>query len=179
MTDVCQSSKPEPVMSQNETKPSTRGVVAITLVSIFTAFAGPAIAAGAVDPLTRGTPEVAASAFDVTALPSLDSIDAQTDITAFLQIGVPAELLLAALRRAWTADPAIRDFKELSENDWDFNDPNRIAGFGELGPEVDVNTMVAEILGEAPRVTARLEEPRNFSSLANAALRRFLGVTLN
>jgi hypothetical protein len=172
---MCRSSKQERVMPQNETKRSTGGTVAITLLSIFTALAGPAIAAGAVDPLTRGTLEVA----DVTALPSLDSIDAQTDITVFLQSGVPAELRLAALRRAWTVDPAIRDFRELSENDWDFNNLDSIAGFGELGPEVDVNTMVVQIFGEAPRVAARLERPRSFSSLANVALRRFLGVTFN
>jgi hypothetical protein len=64
---------------------------------------------------------------------------------------VPEELRLEALRRAWTTDPAIRDFKGLAENDWNFNDPNSIAGFGELGPEVDVKRMVAEFRREAPR----------------------------
>jgi len=49
-------------------------------------------------------------------------------------------------------DPAIRDFKGPQENDWNFNDPNSIPGFGEVGPEVDVKRTVAEILGEAPRV---------------------------
>ena len=38
-----------------------------------------------------------------------NSITAATDIRAFLAPGVPAELTRAALRRAWTADPAIRD----------------------------------------------------------------------
>src|SRR5262249_18008968 len=42
--------------------------------------------------------EVTSSAFGPVLLPSLDSIDAQTDITVFLQGGVPAELRLAALR---------------------------------------------------------------------------------
>jgi hypothetical protein len=101
----------------------------------------------------RGAPEVTASGFDPATLPPIESIDAQTDITAFLQSGVPAELRLAALRRAWTADPAIRDFKGLQENGWNFNDPNGVPGFGDLGPEVDVKRKVAEILGEAPRVT--------------------------
>ena len=66
---------------------------------------------------------------------------------------MPDELRLAALRRAWTEDPAIRDFKGPQENDWNFNDPNGVPGFGELGPEVDVKRRVAEILGEAPRLT--------------------------
>ena len=97
---------------------------------------------------------------------------------------MPAELRLAALRRVWTVDPAIRDFKELSENDWDFNDPYSLAGFGELGPEVDVNTMVAQIIGDAPRVASlplkQLEASRrSFSSLANAVWRRVLDVALN
>jgi hypothetical protein len=170
-------------MPQNETKRSTRGIVAVTLLSIVTAFAGPAIAReGAVDPLTRGA-AASASASDVTTLPSLDSIDAQTDITVFLRSGVPTELRLAALRRAWTVDPAIRDFKELSENDWDFNNLNSIAGFGELGPEVDVKTMVAQILGEPVHVAVlpsnELEERISFSFLANALWRRFFGVAEN
>jgi hypothetical protein len=100
-----------------------------------------------------GAAEVAAPpAFDLAALPLLDSIDAQTDITVFLRSDVPAELQLAALRRAWTVDPAIRDFRGLQENDWNFERPNSIAGFGELGPEVDVAQMVARILGEPARV---------------------------
>ena len=49
---------------------------------------------------------------------------------AFLQRGVPASLTRAALRRAWSADPAIRDFVGLSENSWDFNNPDSIPGFG-------------------------------------------------
>jgi hypothetical protein len=34
---------------------------------------------------------------------------------------VPQDLARAALRRAWTVDPAIRDFVGLFENCWDFN----------------------------------------------------------
>jgi hypothetical protein len=89
------------------------------------------------------------------ALPSLDSIDAQSDITVFLGDDVPAPLRLAALRRAWSADPAIRDFRGLQESDWDFDDPDGIPGFGKLGPEVDVQRMAAHILGEMPQVVAQ------------------------
>ena len=70
--------------------------------------------------------------FDPASLPSIESIAADTDIRPFLQPGVPADLRNAALRRAWSVDPAIRNFKGLQENDWDFNDPNGIPGFGPL-----------------------------------------------
>lgn len=69
---------------------------------------------------------------DLSKLPPLDSITAATDITDFLRKGIPAELSRAALRRAWAADPAVRDFVGLAENAWDFTDPNAIPGFGAL-----------------------------------------------
>ncbi|WGS24890.1 DUF3306 domain-containing protein [Bradyrhizobium sp. ISRA464] len=69
---------------------------------------------------------------ELSNLPPIESIDAATDIRAFLRKGIPQELSRAALRRAWSADPAIRDFVGLAENAWDFNDPNAMAGFGPL-----------------------------------------------
>lgn len=69
---------------------------------------------------------------DLGSLPLVDSITAGTDIRAFLRKGVPQELMRGALRRAWSADPAIRDFVGLAENAWDFNDPNAMPGFGPL-----------------------------------------------
>lgn len=89
--------------------------------------------------------------FDPASLPSLDSIGADTDIGPFLKAGVPAELRHAALRRAWSADPAIRDFKGLQENDWNFNDPNGIPGFGELSPTTDVKKMLGDLFGDSRR----------------------------
>jgi hypothetical protein len=76
--------------------------------------------------------EEAKPVFDPKSLPSLDSITATTDIRVFLAPGVPEGLKHAALRRAWSADPAIRDFIGLSENSWDFNDPTGAHGFGPL-----------------------------------------------
>jgi hypothetical protein len=87
-------------------------------------------------------------AFDITKLPSLDSIGATSDIRPFLQAGVPSALRNAALRRAWAADPAIRDFVGLSENAWDFTVPGGAPGFGELDPHLDLKKLVAEIFGE-------------------------------
>ncbi|MCK1392672.1 DUF3306 domain-containing protein [Bradyrhizobium sp. 1] len=83
--------------------------------------------------------------FDLASLPSIESITAQTDIAAFLQTGVPAELKRLALRRAWATDPAIRDFIGIAENQWDFNDPNAIPGFGPLDPADNVADFLAQM----------------------------------
>ena len=94
--------------------------------------------------------------FDLTQLPSIDSIGANTDVTAFLRPGVPSELTRAALRRAWSSDPAIRDFIGLVENGWDFNDPSAMSGFGPISPE-EVARLTAQIISalpEAPREPA-------------------------
>jgi hypothetical protein len=91
--------------------------------------------------------------FDLASLPSLESITATTDIRAFLSPGVPQELTRAALRRAWLADPAIRDFVGLQENDWDFTNPDAIPGFGDLPAGTDIKKMVADIFGDVGKPT--------------------------
>src|SRR5207237_801283 len=99
--------------------------------------------------------------FDVTTLPPIDSITAVSDITAFLRAGVPVELTRAALRRVWTADPAIRNFVGLAENAWDFTDPNAMPGFGPLESTEEVRRMIAQVvdqIGEAART--RVDEER-------------------
>jgi hypothetical protein len=78
----------------------------------------------------RGVDEPPTLAFDPASLPSIESIDAATDIRPFLEACVPDELTRAALRSAWSADPAIRDFVGIAESQWDFNDPASIPGFG-------------------------------------------------
>jgi hypothetical protein len=81
-------------------------------------------------------------------LPPIESINAATDITAFLRKGIPQAVSRAALRRAWSADPAIRDFVGLAENAWDFNDPNAMPGFGALDyPAEQVDALVRRIVG--------------------------------
>jgi hypothetical protein len=89
--------------------------------------------------------------FDVASLPQLDSINALTDITAFLRAGVPEELTRAALRRVWTADPTIRNFVGLAENAWDFTDPAAMPGFGPLEATEEVRRMVAKVVDHIGR----------------------------
>ena len=89
--------------------------------------------------------------FDISRLPPIESISAETDITAFMRTGVPETLKHAALRRVWSSDPVIRDFVGLNENFWDAAGPDGIPGFGDLDPNLDVRRMVSELFGETPR----------------------------
>jgi hypothetical protein len=84
--------------------------------------------------------------FDLASLPPIESISALTDVTAFLRAGVPAELTRAALRRVWTADPAIRNFVGLAENAWDFTDPDAMPGFGPLESTEEIRQMIAKVI---------------------------------
>ncbi|KAA2237160.1 DUF3306 domain-containing protein [Salinarimonas soli] len=91
------------------------------------------------------------SAEEIAALPPVESIGPQTDITVFLRKGVPAALRKAALRRLWAADPAIRDYvNEAREYAYDWNVPGGVPGTGELLPTDDVPAMVAWIFGTHP-----------------------------
>jgi len=131
------------------------------------------VAVRAPEPNASPAPE-----FDLTKLPTIESIGANSDIRAFLQAGVPSALRNAALRRAWVADPAIRDFVGLAENAWDFTAPGGAPGFGELDPHYDIKKLVAEIFREAEPETKSpadstmpapaLEQPTRLSDLSDS-----------
>ena len=87
-------------------------------------------------------------ALDLKDLPPIESITAATDIRPFLQPGVPADIARAALRRAWSADPRIRDFVGLADYDWDYHAGASAAGFGPLEMTDELRRAVAWILGE-------------------------------
>ncbi len=75
---------------------------------------------------TQGTekleePSSTQTPFDAAALPPIESIGTGSNIRPFLASGVPPDLTRAALRRAWSTDPAIRYFVGLSENFSDLN----------------------------------------------------------
>jgi hypothetical protein len=97
--------------------------------------------------------------FDPASLPPVDSITAGTDIRDFLKPGVPLSLSRAALRRAWTSDPAIRDFIGIAENQWDFTNDS-IPGFGPIDP-ADIPGLLAKVISsskEGAKALASLTE---------------------
>ncbi|MEH2520976.1 hypothetical protein V1279_006549 [Bradyrhizobium sp. AZCC 1610] len=102
--------------------------------------------------------------FDPASLPTIESVGAETNISAFLEAGVPGDLARAALRRVWSLDPAIRDFVGLSENSWDFNAPGAMAGFGSIDGE-EVGRLLTRLLGEPDTIAAAVH-PRVISPLA-------------
>jgi hypothetical protein len=86
---------------------------------------------------------------------------------------VPAELTRAALRQAWASDPAIRDFIGIAENQWDFNDPNAISGFGPLPEGYDVSGLLSQALGGRDRPVETIRDmPETVERLSSAVTDR-------
>lgn len=114
----------------------------------------PAVVEGApaAPPAVEPEPE-----FDLSSLPSLGDLTGTSDISVFLQKGVPEALKNAALRKAWVLDPMIKDHIEPVECGWDFNDPTSMAGFGPLDADTDAAAMLRQIMGEKEPAAAGAE----------------------
>ena len=110
--------------------------------------------APAADPAVAAEPVAEAKApeeFDLSSLPSLEELTAETDITGFLRKGVPEHLRNAALRKSWALDPAIRNYVNPAlEYAYDWNTPGGVPGSSELGAGLDVARMVLQIMGDGP-----------------------------
>ena len=101
---------------------------------------------GAVSAEASGTATAEAETPELP-LPSVDDLTPESNITAFLDKRVPEELRRLAMRRMWTLDPAIRDFIEIAENQYDWNDPNGVPGFGPLPEGTDIEALLAQATG--------------------------------
>jgi len=148
-SEVMKQELQRPVLAERERAATLRSLKAVMLLAASTlvfsasgAFAQvqeivlPALSSGPRDAVPARTPaieqpgQLPASNPVATSLPPINSIGAGSDIRPFLDPGVPRDLTLAALRRAWITDPVIHDFIGLSENFWDFNTRDRMAGIG-------------------------------------------------
>lgn len=99
--------------------------------------------------------------FDITKLPSIESLGPGSDLKAFMQPGVPEELRLRAMRRLWSVDPAIRDFRTPAEYDWNFNAP----GYGALLPTDDVAKILAGIIRTVAKIDAEAAKTHDDNSV--------------
>lgn len=108
-------------------------------------------AAGAAVP--EAAPAPAEPPFDITTLPPIDSLTIESDIAAFLRKEVPAALQRAALRKAWTLDPAIRDFVGPADYAWDYNAPDGVPG-ASLDLTGNIREMLAQAFGAPAEQTA-------------------------
>lgn len=85
---------------------------------------------------------------ELAELPALDALTAESDVTAFLRAGVPRAMRNAALRRAWSLDPKVRDFVcEAQEYAYDWNVPGGVPGYGPLPAGFDVKALVGRLFG--------------------------------
>src|ERR1700733_11804292 len=121
---------------------------------------GPRVVAsvGTETPSAQQQNDVVDEPFDPASLPSIETITFDTDIRGFLQSRVPAALTRAALRQAWASDPAIRDFIGIAENQWDFNDPTAMPGFGPMLETDNVPTLLARALGGRDKLADMIPE---------------------
>ncbi len=109
-------------------------------------------------PSARREDEAVDTPFDPASLPSIETITGDTDIRGFLQSRVPAALTRAALRQAWASDPAIRDFIGIAENQWDFNDPTAMPGFGPMLETDNLPTLLARAMGDQDKLADMIQE---------------------
>jgi hypothetical protein len=84
-------------------------------------------------------------------LPPIESIDASTDLTAWLRKKVPEEWKRAALSRVWASDPAISQFTGLADYAWDWNAPDGVPGFGPLRATDNVAELLDQAIGRLPK----------------------------
>ena len=94
--------------------------------------------------------------FDLSALPRVEGLTVDSDVSRFLDARVPAALRNAALRQMWSLDPTIRDFIEVAENQWNWNlapgAPGGAPGYGPLDPGTDVAALLAQATGAIVKV---------------------------
>ena len=101
----------------------------------------PAEITGAME-LAAPLPGPASPELPLPDLPPIESLDAASDYTAFLQTGVTAAVQQLALRRAWESDERIAGFRGMAEYAWDFNAPS----YGRLWPADNVAQLLRAVL---------------------------------
>lgn len=95
---------------------------------------------------------------DLSKLPKIEDLTAESDIAAFLDKRVPAVLRNAALNRMWTLDPTIRDFIEVAEYQWNWNVPGGAPFYELMEPGTGASTILADATSAIVRPLASASE---------------------
>lgn len=86
---------------------------------------------------------------EIAALPRLEDLTPESDITCFMRPGVPDSLRNAALRRMWLLDSAIRDFVGPARDySYDWNQIGDVPGSGLLDSKEEVAAMLRALFGD-------------------------------
>ena len=117
--------------------------------------------AALVEPIDEAAPGVADAPvteeeqdFDLSLLPNLEDLTGESDLSIFLQKGVPDALRNSAMRKVWALDPVIANYVGPVDYAWDFNDPTGVPGFGPLSADIDISAMLKQVMGESEPETA-------------------------
>lgn len=112
---------------------------------------------GQEDEIAAVTADQSDEAAPSVELPRLEDITPDGSIARFLQKQVPEALRRAALRQAWRSDPVISTFIEVAENQYDFNDPAGVPGFGPLPADTDMAALLRHALGDTGNEAAETD----------------------
>jgi hypothetical protein len=88
--------------------------------------------------------------FDLSRLPPIEEITADTNISAFLNPAVPETLRREALRRLWSLNPPTQEALLMAEYAGDFTDAGNMAGFGPLQMTDELRQLARQIVGGVP-----------------------------
>ena len=107
---------------------------------------------------------------DLTTLPDVDHLTADSNIVAFLDKRVPAALRNAALGRMWTLDPTIRDFIEVAENQWNWNIPGGAPFYEEMLPGTGAGTLMSDATSAIARTVGEVVSAKPAAEMGHAEM---------
>lgn len=103
----------------------------------------------AVEPVVETPPEEVSAAEEPVEIPPPAETIPLGDITLWLGKKLPDGWREVALRRVWSADIDIRDFKGLADYAWDYTDPaGAPSGWGPLRVTDDIASLLSRAIGE-------------------------------
>lgn len=96
----------------------------------------------------------AEEAVDIDELPDVDSLDKDSDYTAFMKEGVPEDLRKMALRKLWRSDPVLANVDGLNDYDEDFR----------------AMTLVGEVIKTAYRPGSGYDDPEEVEEVVDEGI---------